>query len=259
MDQESLRKFNEEIAREALSRVPDFMNAILLFIQPTGGIFNPLYPTSRERCGNNNCNPTYETESTTSLLSGVINQLKGIDMIKLRDGDLDTMRISLELLTKYRNILNEKRTEDCLHYNKEDRKKITPFIETSIECLLLEYKDIPHYLVQRLIQSIIPYIIPIIFQNIFPGTQQNTNSIGSLLSTIFSQPRVTPQEQIDLENHIPELYRYLFKEEVGNMPRELILKRIMTTITKENTVGPNSSLPLDYPSPINDPKDKTES
>ena len=245
MDQEAVKKFNEEVLREALSHTPDFMNAILFFIQFTTGSSGIQYPTSREKCSNNNCNPIYTTEPTATLLQGVVNQLKGVDMMKLRDGDLETTRISLELLFRYRNIINEKRAEDCLHYSKEDRRKITPFIETSIECLLLEYKEIPTYLMNRLIQSIIPIIMPIIMPIIFSslntslgvaGAQQPI--LGSLLRSLLSASITTnPTQSPGLDTMFPVLYQLIYKESPSNMSKEGMLAKITASAMELQTTN----------------------
>lgn len=188
MDQDSNKKFEQELLREFYSHAPDFMTVILPLIPSSVGVPNTIYPQFKEKCGET-CHVEHSTADIMYKIEKVKEELKKINMDQLRRGDKDVMRTALTLIEDYRKLIADKKRIDYLHYNDYDRKRVSPFLETSITCILMDEKEIPTYLINRFTASLMPYILPVIFRVLtaHTNTQQSTQSpLMGIISNILS-------------------------------------------------------------------------
>jgi len=182
MNTESLRKLREEESRNALTHTPDLFNAILFYLQTHLNISESHSAIPRDSCGSTNCDPARAVETTLSRITILKTEMNKIDMLKLKNGDKDTTNTALYLLSEYRQLIELQKKIDISHYSDDDRKQITPFIETSINCILLEHNKLPIYLSNRLTESFIPYMMPIIikiFMVLFNSSNSSSTSTGN--------------------------------------------------------------------------------
>lgn len=185
MDQDSNKKFEQELLREFYSHAPDFMTVILSLIPSSVGVPNTVYPQFREKCGET-CHIEHSTADIMYRIEKVKEELKKINMEQLRSGDKDVMRASFNLIEEYRKLIADKKRTDYLHYDENGRKRVSPFLETSITCILMEQKEIPTYLINRFTASLIPYILPIIIGTLFNNLNQQQSTQSPLMGIISS-------------------------------------------------------------------------